>query len=335
MPIGRANGLITAQDINLEAGLAYNANMPFSTRASEYVNSGASPLPNQAPNFIKMSGYGESSGFWGATRASGHISNSFMFSNGSLPTELRLNYNTAFSVAFFVRMNATSTPIPNGYQPRMWYSGGNTFGQNTIELFYEGKLSNGTYSNKMIARMTRAGYPSGRRDYRWDMGTNGIFTNGAGWNSVNYPRFYHMVFTYNGGGPASGAFQLYINGNLMTVNQTNNVTDATSTWTYTGAERLTVGAPYYNTTPGLLTNWYYSGIMWFDRVISAAEVTTLYNGGAGVGLNAVDTDGHWWGLSANTNDRIASYSQATAYANYNFIYESGSMYFNQDVRPSY
>jgi hypothetical protein len=106
-----------------------------------------------------------------------------------------------------------------------------------------------------------------------------------------------------------------------------------SGWTYSGNERLIIGTAYFNT--GVTTTWYYSGVMWFDRVISGAEVTTLYNGGAGVGLNAVDTDGHWWGLSANTNDRIASYSQATAYANYNFIYESGSMYFNQDVRPSY
>jgi hypothetical protein len=333
MPIGRANGLITAQDINLEAGLAYNANMPFSTRASEYVNSGASPVPNQAPNFIKMSGYGESSGFWGATRASGHVNNSYLNSTAALPSEMRSGYTTPFSVAFFVKMNNFTTPIANGYQPRMWYSGTTTFGQNTIEIFYEGKLSNGTYSNKIIARMTRAGFASGRRDYRWDMGTNGIFTNGNGWNATNYPNFYHMVITYDGAGTANGAFQLYINGNLMTVNQTNNLTDSTSAWTYSGNERLAVGIPLYNT--GIATNWFYSGVMWFDRVISAAEVTTLYNGGAGVGLNAIDTDGHWWGLSANTNDRMASYGVPTSYSNYNLTYVGGTMSFNQDVRPSY
>jgi hypothetical protein len=230
-------------------------------------------------------------------------------------------------------MSNTTTPITNGYQPSIWYSGTTTFGQNTIQLFYEGKLSNGTYSNKMIARMTRAGYASGRRDYRWDMGTNGIFTNGNGWNATNYPNFYHMVLTYNGGGTASGAFQLYINGNLMTVNQTNNLTDATSTWTYSGSERLYIGATGFNT--GFTTNWHYSGLMWFGRVISAAEVTTLYNGGAGLGLNAVDSNGHWWGLSANTNDRMYSYIVQTSFSNYNLTYAGGTMSFNQDLRPSY
>lgn len=333
MPIGRANGLITAQDINLEAGLAADANMPFSTRASGYVYNAGSPAPNTAPNFINMSGFAGSSGFWASTLASGFINNSYLNSTTALPTEMRLGYTTPFSVSFFVKMNDTTVPIANGYQPRMWYSGTTTFGQNTIEIFYEGKLSNGVYSNKMIARMTRAGFPSGRRDYRWDMGTNGIFTNGNGWNATNYPEFYHMVFTYDGGGPANGAFQLYINGNLMTVNQTNNLTDATSAWTYTGSERIAVGIPLYNT--GISTSWYYSGVMWFNRVISAAEVTTLYNGGAGLGLNAVDTNGHWWGLSANTNDRMYSYIVQTSFSNYNLTYAGGTMTFNQDVRPSY
>ena len=104
MPIGRANGLITAQDINLEAGLAADANMPFSTRASGYVYNAGSPAPNQAPNFIKMSGYGESSGFWGSTRASGHISNSYLYSTTALPTEMRLSYTTPFSISFFVKI---------------------------------------------------------------------------------------------------------------------------------------------------------------------------------------------------------------------------------------
>jgi len=333
MPIGRANGLITAQDINLEAGLAADANMSFSTRASGYVYNAGSPAPNTAPNFIKMSGYGESSGFWGSTRASGNIANSYLSSTTALPTEMRLSYTTPFSISFFVKMNNTTAPIPNGYQPSIWYSGTTTFGQNTIQLFYEGKLSNGVYSNKIIARMTRAGYPSGRRDYRWDMGTNGIFTNGNGWNATNYPNFYHMVFTYDGAGAASGAFQLYINGSLMTVNQTNNVTDSTSTWTYSGSERLYIGAAGFST--GTTTDWYYSGLMWFNRVVTAAEVTTLYNGGAGVGLNAVDSNGHWWGLSANTNDRMYSYIVQTSYTNYNLTYAGGTMYFNQDVRPSY
>lgn len=336
MPIGRANGLITAEDINLEAGAAYNDSMSLSTRATMYVQAAGYPSPSLSPNAINMSGYGVpggTNGFWGSTRSSGRIENSFMLSNGALPSELQLSYSTPYSVAFFVKMNGTTSPIPAGYQPRMWHSGDTTFGTNTIELFYEGKLSNGAYGNKFIARMTRAGYPSGRRDYRWDMNTNGIFTNGNGWNAADYPGWYHMVFTYNGAGTANGAFQLYINGDLMTVTQTNNVIDATGTWTYTGNERLLVGTANHNRT--ILTDWYYSGIMWFDRVISAAEVTTLYNNGAGVGLNAIDTDGHWWGLSTNTNDRIDSYSTSTAYANYNFIYQNGLMLFNKDVRPSY
>ena len=332
MPIGRANGLITAQDINLEAGLAADANMPFSTRATGYVTVGT-PRPAYSPSPINMSGFGGTSGFWGSTRASGHVSNSYLNSTTALPTEMRLSYSTPFSISFFVKMFNYTTPIANGYQPSILYSGTTTFGQNTIQLFYEGKLSNGTYSNKIIARITRAGYSSGRRDYRWDMGTNGIFTNGNGWNATNYPNFYHMVLTYDGAGPANGAFQLYVNGILLTVNQTNNVTDATSTWTYSGNERLYIGAAGFST--GTTTSWFFSGLMWFDRLISQAEVTRLYNNGAGTGLNAVDTDGHWWGLSANTNDRMYSYIVQTSFSNYNLTYAGGTMSFNQDVRPSY
>ena len=165
------------------------------------------------------------------------------------------------------------------------------------------------------------------------MGTNGIFTNGNGWNATDYPEWYHMVFTYDGGGGSSGAFQMYLNDNLMTVTTNNSTTDLTNTWSYGGTERAYMGIPGFSL--GVTTQWYYSGFMWFDKVLSDGEVTTLYNNGAGVGANAVDTDYHWWGLSTNTEDRVGSYGIPVSYFNYNFDNISGSLSYDTASRPSY
>lgn len=330
MPIGQADGYISAQDINLEAGNSYNASLSLDGARSGYVSSGV-PRPQAVNN--NMSGFGGLYGFWGATKASGYFNNAYCNSTTSLPSEMRVDYNGTWSISFFVKMANTTAPIANGYQPTMWSTGTTTFGQNTVQVFYEGKLGSGVYSNKMIARMTRAGYASGRRDYRWDMGTNGIFTNGRGWNATDYPNWYHMVFTYDGNGN-SGAFQMYLNKNLMTVTQNNSTFDGTTSWTYSGNERAYVATQPFNF---VVTQWYFSGFMWFPKVLSSTEVTTLYNVGAGVGANAVATDYHWWGFSTNTNDRVASYGIPVSYFNYNLsnVGGAGTLSYNPDVRPSY
>lgn len=331
MPIGRASGQITAPDINLELGRVYNNTVSLDSDASLFSSTAGTPFPSNSPT--NMSGFGGTNGYWGATYASAYLNNGFVNTTSSLPSEMQLDYSTEWSISFFVKMANTTSPIATGYQPTTWYTGTTTFGVNTIQFFYEGKLSNGTYSNKFIARMTRAGYASGRRDYRWDMGTNGIFTNGNGWNASDYPDWYHMVLTYDGGGASSGAFKLYINGSLMTVTTNNSTTDSTSTWTYSGNERLWLGVGGFNL--GVPTQWYYSGVMWFDRELISEEVTTLYNSGAGVGANAVDTDYHWWGLSTNTEDRVGSYGIPVTFSNYNFNNISGSLSYDTEVRPSY
>lgn len=334
MPIGRANGQITAADINLEFGQGATAQIGLRNYLQTYgVNTGGIPRPN-TDNNIKMSGYLNSDGFHGYTRGVAKFdgTNDYIASLTALPSEMQLTYTTPFSISMWVYNAYPTNPIATGYQPRLFYIGSTTFGARTMELFYEGKLSNGSYSNKIIARLVRSAFATGRRDYRWDLALNGKVTNGNGWNSTNSPGWIHLVLTYDGAGAAAGAFQLYWNGQLMTVNQTNNLNDSSNVWSYNGTERFWVGTAGYATTN--VNAWRFSGWGFYNYRISASEVTTLYNQGAGVGCNAINSQCHWWGFSGNADDRSASYpSGGSTWPPYSLIPYNSPTY-DYTIRPS-
>lgn len=319
MPIGNANGNITLQDVNIEYGLSPTATIGLNDVCNSYgVNTTGTPYPSDVGP-TNLSGYSHDDGFYGYTNATVAYdgTSSYVGSNTSLPSELQFTYTTPFTFSFWIYNDGGTNPISAGYQPNLLYLGTTTFGQRTLQLYYEGKLTNGAYSNKIIARLVRSSYASGRRDYKWDLNSNGIITNGNGWNSANNAGWHHLVLTYNGGGTSTGAFQLYWNGTLLTVNQTNNLTDSSNTWTYNGTERVYLGARGYSTSTGH-NAWQFSGFCFYDYVISAANVTTLYYGGAGVGCRAITDECHWWGLSGNPNDRADSFtSGGPSWSNYN------------------
>lgn len=336
MPIGRANGTITMSDISLEYGLPYNATTGLYDIVLDSGSSTSAKFPSPVTESLnnKMSGTGSNQGFWGSTYKVITMdgTNDYVMSNAALPSTMQVSYSTPFSYTMWVYNGGGTNPISAGYQPTIVSTGGTTFGQRTFQFFYEGKLSDGTYNNRMIARITRAGFAFGRREYRWDLNTAGIITNGNGWNSVNNPGWHHLALVYDGGGASAGTFLLYWNGVLLSTSGSNNLTDGTTTWSYAGTERFSVGVSTFNT--GGVNAWRMTGVCFYNTKLTSAQVTTLYNSGSGVGCNALGQDCHWWGLSGNVNDRGSAYGVPTSFSNYNLV-EYNSPAYSTDTRPGY
>jgi hypothetical protein len=335
MPIGRSSGNITAQDINLEFGQSANSSIGISQAKTTFgINNSGIPYPSVISTNTKMSGISNNDGYHGYTHSTILLdgTNDYIASTTQLPSELRFTYTTPFTFALWLKNGGGTNPISNGYQPRILYLGTTTFGVRTLELFYEGKLSGGTYSNTIIARFVRSAFGTGRRDYRWNLTTLGIITNGNGWNEANNPGWHHLVLTYDGAGITTGAFELYWNGTLLSPTSTNNLNDSSNTWSYDNTERMYVGASGYNLSA--VNRWYISGLCFYNYKISASDVTNLYNSGAGRGCNAVSSQCHWWGFAGNVTDRSASYvSGGSTWSNYNLSTFNGPTY-ALDVRPS-
>lgn len=119
--------------------------------------------------------------------------------------------------------------------------------------------------------------------------------------SVLSPGWSHVVFTYDGSGLAAGVLT-YINGNLVSTSTTSD----SLTGTTVGSSSFTVnGIPGYRV--GYL-NGNLDEVSFFDRVLSAGDVSTIYNGGTPTDIGSMANLISWYRFendfldSAGSND---------------------------------
>jgi hypothetical protein len=90
-------------------------------------------------------------------------------------------------------------------------------------------------------------------------------------------QWFHVAFTYNGNSAPSGII-FYING----ASQTNNVIFNTLTATILNNRPLILGCRYNGGTYDLDYNGLMDEVGVWNRVLTASEIATLYNNGAGI-----------------------------------------------------
>lgn len=124
---------------------------------------------------------------------------------------------------------------------------------------YNWIIQNGssTKGTSMIINLDRLGF--------FFDGGNAVVTTGS---AITVNAWNHVVCAYNG----AGAVKMYVNGNLMATVGASWTDAGGTTGTYIGAY---VGAAYF-------FNGAIDEIGAWTRQLSASDVTTLYNGGAGL-----------------------------------------------------
>ena len=130
------------------------------------------------------------------------------------------------------------------------------------------------------------------------MDTNGdtsyVYNDLTAISGIQTGTWYHVVVTYGSGAPS-----IYLNGALQSVASSDNQATFTGPEDYplTLGDRLGFGGGKYD---GYMADF----VVW-DNILTAGDVTTLYNGGAYVDISTLSLSGApygWWPLGDDEND---------------------------------
>ena len=124
--------------------------------------------------------------------------------------------------------------------------------------------------------------------------TSYVYNDLTAISGIQTGTWYHVVVTYGSGAPS-----IYLNGALQSVASSDNLATFTGPEDYplTLGDRLGFGGGKYD---GYMADF----VVW-DNILTAGDVTTLYNGGTYIDISTLSLSGApygWWPLGDDEND---------------------------------
>lgn len=260
----QSSGQITISDIKTELGSSSNSLRTLSAAAgfstpdamSEFYGYSAGPPP--------------STNYW---QGDG-VNDTLRFTNVGIPW----NTATPYTWSAWYKINSSGGAVEQlGSISKL-----SPDGNNMVFLQFDGRY------NRIYHRV-RVGGTFCQRQYPLHDNLSITGVSSAGWKStnrgnVNSDGFAHLAFTYNPSDTTSNAIQVYWNGQQLTSSVNNRDGTRSSVWEggSLAVADLVSSTPYNaNVFQGGVDN-----VAFWDRVLTQAEITALYNSGAPI--NASD-----------------------------------------------
>lgn len=207
----------------------------------------------------------------------------------------------------------------------MWVKPQNTSSQNHMIINFGNTNANGnnrmfiSYTASVNRILTRYRSNSVNFDVQWALhdnsGVTGISSSTPAWSSTNRGStnsdgWIMLTMTYDASqSSASNAFKLYWNDGAFS----SQATSASGTRSTMDATKLRIGENLHLTDSGGNAHMDFDEIKIYDKVLSASEVTTLWNDGIALDSTATVDDGlitEWTFESGDASDSAGSYTNS-------------------------
>ena len=168
-------------------------------------------------------------------------------------------------------------------------------GSDSFSFSFWMKRTNGSGVQTFLGKNQTSG--KGIRIY--SVGTNvymliGTYSSACLFNSFNFTNlnngsWHHIVWTYDGSSTQAG-MKLYINDDLKTLG--SGVTNTPINLQNTTMDFM-IGASGTSSSYNLEYNGYMDEVSYFDSVLSASDITSIYNSGLPNDISSLNPVGYW------------------------------------------